>query len=364
MLSRSLTLEDIHHLAEEIRHLVDAGLPLEESLAEAGQGRGERLKRVAKSISDGLSQGQSLQDIVGQHAIGAPRMLASAVGAGVQSGNLGMTVELMGDFAADVVELRNKLLQSAAYPLTIVAVAGLLLMLVVQHTLTEFLDTVRTWQMKINPWLMAILEWNERAPWWTFLIPLVGLLLIVLWTLSGRAAAMAFKGPERLLLLLPGVGALVRDLRYYTLTRMLSLLTERGIPLHDALSLAGGASGSVRLDRACRDLANQVQRGNSLSGERGGVSPPRNSTTDTGNGLPSLLRVCLKQVEHSESRMIHRLRSVADFYRNRLERNSTWLRLLMPIAMFIVIGGGCVLLYAAMVFWPVSEMYRNLGNYN
>ena len=164
MLSRSLTLEDIHHLAEEIRHLVDAGLPLEESLAEAGRGRGERLKRVAQSISDGLSQGQSLQDIVGQHAIGAPRMLASAVGAGVQSGNLGMTVELMGDFAADVVELRNKLLQSAAYPLTIVAVAGLLLMLVVQHTLTEFLDTVRTWQMKINPWLMAILDWNERAP--------------------------------------------------------------------------------------------------------------------------------------------------------------------------------------------------------
>ena len=356
MFTRSLSLEDIQHLAEEIRHLVEAGLPLEESLAEAGQGRGERLQRVAQSISDGLSQGLSLQDIVERESIGAPRMLASAVGAGVQSGDLGMTVELMGDFAADVVELRNKLLQSAAYPLTIVAVAGLLLMLVVQHTLTEFLQTVYSWHMKINPWLMSILEWNERAPWWTFLIPLAGLLLIVLWTVSGRAAAMAFKGPERLLLLLPGVGALVRDLQYYTLTRMLSLLTERGIPLHDALSLAGGASGSVRLDRACRELANQVQRGDSVTGERAGVSPT--------SGLPSLLRVCLKQVEHSESRMVHRLRSVADFYRNRLERNSAWLKLLMPIAMFIVIGGGCVLLYAAMVFWPVSEMYRNFGNYN
>ena len=337
---------------------------LEVSLAEAGQGRGARLERVAQSISEGLSQGRSLADIVADPSIGAPRMLAAAVGAGVQSGDLGMTVELMGDFAADVVDLRNNLLQSAAYPLTIVAVAGLLLLLVVQHTLIEFLNTVRSWQMQINPWLLSILEWNERAPWWTLLIPLAGLLLIVLWTLSGRAAAMAFKGPERLLLLLPGVSALVRDLQYYTLTRMLSLLTERGIPLQDALCLAGGASGSVRLDRACRELASQVQRGHSLSDARGGVSPEGRAAMEGGPGLPSLLRVCLKQIEQSEARMVHRLRSVADFYRNRLERNSAWLKLLMPIAMFIVIGGGCVLLYAAMVFWPVSEMYRNLGNYN
>ena len=76
-----------------------------------------------------------------------------------------------------------------------------------------------------------------------------------------------------------------------------------------------------------------------------------------------MLRACLKQVEHSESRMVHRLHSVAEFYRNRLDRNSTWLKLLMPIAMFIVIGGGCVLLYSAMVFWPMSEMYRSFGRF-
>ena len=94
---------------------------------------------------------------------------------------------------------------------------------------------------------MQLLEWNREMPGWTLLIPLAGFVLFVLWMMSGRAAAMAFKGPERLFLLLPGVGALVRDLRYYTLSRMLSLLTERGLPLQEALTLAGGASGSNRL---------------------------------------------------------------------------------------------------------------------
>lgn len=351
----SLTLEDIQHLSEEVRHLVSAGMPLEESLAEAGRGRGERLQRLTQSISDGLSQGRNLQDIVEQESNGVPRMLASAVGAGVQSGDLGLTVELMGDFAADVVELRNKLLQAAAYPFTIVAFAGLLVVLVVQHALEQFYEAIVSWNIRANPWLMALLQWNRDMPGWTLLIPLAGLALFVLWTMSGRAAAMAFRGPERLFLLLPGVGALVRDLHYYTLTRMLSLLTERGLPLHDALTLAGGASGSARLELACREMATRVQRGQSTADE------PASGTSQK-KQLPSLLRVCLKQVEHNEARMVHRLRSVADFYRNRLQRNSAWVKLLMPIVLFIVIGGGCVLLYATMIFWPVTELYRNLGN--
>jgi type II secretory pathway component PulF len=354
-MSSSLTLEDIQHLSDEVRHLVNAGMPLEESLAAAGRGRGDRLQKLTQTISDGLSQGRSLQDIVEQQTVGVPRMLASAVGAGVQSGDLGLTIELMGDFAADVVELRNKLLQSAAYPLTIVAVAGLLVVLVVQHALERFLETIVSWNIKANPVLVTLLEWNRDMPGWVLLIPLAGLILFAFWTMSGRAAAMTFRGPERLLLLLPGVGALVRDLRYYTLSRMLSLLTERGLPLQDALRLAGGASGSTRLEHACREMAARIERGASVSDERlPGISQR--------NRLPSLLQVCLKQVEHNEARMVHRLRSVADFYRNRLQRNSAWVRLLMPVVLFIVIGGGCVLLYATMIFWPVTELYRNLGN--
>ena len=132
-----LSLEDTQHLAEEIRHLVRAGMPLEESLAEAGKGRGRRFKAMAQAVSEGLNRGESLQKLVEVQAVGAPRMLASAIGAGVRSGDLGLAVELMGDFAADVLSLRNKLFQSAMYPLTIPAVASLLIVIVIQHALEE-----------------------------------------------------------------------------------------------------------------------------------------------------------------------------------------------------------------------------------
>ncbi len=346
MFSSKLSLEDMQALSEEISHLVRAGMPLEESLAEAGMGRGPRLQKVMQGLSDGLSQGKSLPDLIEHEAVGAPRMLASAVGAGIRSGNLSLTIEMMGDFAADVVDLRNRLLQAAAYPLTIVLLASVLMILYVQHTMELFLETIQTWRLDINPWLLQLLEFNQAAPWWTLVLPAGLILLTTLWMISGRAATMAFRGPEKILLFLPGVRALVRDLQNYTLTRMLSLLTDRGIPLSEALTLAGATSGAARLERSCDELAQLIDRSEVWSRRF---------------PLPPLLEACLQQLQHSEDRLVLRLRAVADFYRGRLERNFAWIRLLMPLVLFVVIGGGSALLYSAMVFWPAAELYRHLG---
>ena len=359
MFHAKLSLEDMQALSEEISHLVKAGMPLEESLAQAGMGRGARLTKVMKTLSDGLSQGKSLPELIQQESIGAPRMLASAIGAGIQSNSLSLAVEMMGDFSADVVDLRNRLLQAAAYPLTVVLVASVLLILFVQKTLELFLETIQSWDLKINWILLKLLEWNQAAPWWTYIFPVGLILLTGLWMISGRAATMAFSGPEKLFLLLPGVRALVRDLQNYTLSRMLSLLTDRGITLSEALTLAGGASGSARLERACHELARNVEIGDGIAGSPAGLRTAMRNVRRF--SLPPLLDVCLQQVQHSEERMVLRLRAVADFYRNRLERNFAWLRLLMPFVMFVVIAGGCALMYSVMVFWPAAELYRHLG---
>jgi len=349
MLTRSLSLEDLQQLSAEIQHLVRAGLPLEQSLVQAGQGHGRTLQRVTESIASQLSQGRSLSDIVEQEKIGAPRILSAAVGAGLQSGDLGLAVEMLGDFAADINRVRRRLLEAATYPLTIVFVAGVLMFVVIQHTMEVLLDVILSWNLPANSVLVQLLIWNRDIPGWTLSIPLAAMLLMGFWFMSGRASAMAFRGPERLLLLIPGIGPLIRDLQTYTLTRMLAMLIERQLPLPEALSLAGGISGSVSLQKACRHMAAAVQEGRSASE----VSSEPN--------LPPLLNACLSQTDREEARLVHRLRSVADFYRSRMERNATWVRMVMPVVLFLVIGGGCVMLYSLMVFWPVSEIYRHLG---
>ena len=357
MFQSQLSLEDMQALSEEISHLVRAGMPLEESLAQAGMGRGTRLTHVMKKLSDGLNQGKPLPELIQQESVGAPRMLASAIGAGIQSNSLSLAVEMMGDFAADVIDLRNRLLQAAAYPLSVVLIASALLILFVQNTLEMFLETILSWDLHVNTVLMTLLEWNKAAPWWTYVVPVSLLMLVGFWIVSGRAATMAFRGPEKIFLLLPGVRPLVRDLQNYTLTRMLSLLADRGLTLPDALTLAGGASGSAKLERACNEVSAKIRSGDGISSSNAANGPQAYRRY----ALPPLLDVCLQQVQYSEDRLVLRLRTIADFYRNRLERNFAWLRLLMPFVMFVVVAGGCALFYSVMVFWPAAELYRHLG---
>lgn len=350
----TLRLGDLQELADEIRHLVQAGLPLEQTLAAAGSGRGERLKEVAGRVESRLKQGESLQDILQDPALRLPRILTAAVGAGVQTGNLELTIELMGDYAADVVSLRSRLVQSAAYPLLIVGVACGMMILVIQHFLEAYRDSAAQLRLPIDPILATLLEWNYQAPWWVLLIPVSLVLVVFFWFISGRASALSFRGPERLLLLIPGVAALVRDLQNYTLTRMLSLLTGRGMAFPEALVLSGSVSGNRSLENGCREIAALIQKG---------TLPDSNdaSMVQASRKLPSLLRAGLKQVSLDESRMKHRFEAIADFYRQRFDRNMIWAKLIMPIAMFIVVAGTCALGYSLLVFWPVTELYEKLS---
>jgi len=59
--------------------------------------------------------------------------------------------------------------------------------------------------------------------------------------------------------------------------------------------------------------------------------------------------------------MRYRLRSAAQFYRQRFERGMMWMQLAMPIVMFLFLGGGCVLIYSLLVFWPVITLYNSLA---
>jgi type II secretory pathway component PulF len=310
-------------------------------------------------VASGILQRSPAPEIAAAAERAGMETLKTAVAAGVRSGDTGLTLELMGDLASDLIELRSRLLRAAAYPLLVVMTAGLLLVTVVQQALDQLLTIADDWSLTIHPLLRWILQMNREHPLWVFLVPGSVVVIVLLWVVSGRASSMAFRGPEGMLLWLPGVRVLVRDLQAYTLARMLSLLIERGLPLDEALVLAGGSSGAAALERGCRELASQVQR-EGRTESRPDMSQAGRAER-AGQGLPPLLAVCLTQVQDSEARLVERLRSLSVFYRNRLDRNASWLALLMPIVMFVVIGGGSALLYCGLVFWPVTEIYRTLA---
>ena len=346
----SITLEDIQNLSAEVGALVEAGLPLEANLADAGAGHGQRLENLTKQISDSLESGTPLDETIRQQNIGPSRMLCAAVAAGIRTGNLAQSVEMLGDMASDLVDLRRRILSAISYPMTVVVVALTLFCFFIRAFLARVYVLISDPTQPSTGLLRSLLEFDMKYWWWPYLLPAVGLLCLLLWVISGRAASMAFRGPEYILFLLPGVRGLVRDLQFYNLSRMLSLLIDRQVPLHEALRLAGASSGHRGLDFACDAVANSIQTG----------ELPAAPAIWTSGALPPLLHACLGHAGAGEDLFRERLRSVAAYYRRRVQVSSMWLRNIVPIAMFVIIGGGTVTMYAFSVFWPVTEIYRHV----
>jgi type II secretory pathway component PulF len=209
-----VTLEDIQNLSYEVSSLVKAGLPLESHLANAGAGHNKQLKQLTESISLRLQNGESLEDVVRDNKIGAPRMLAAAVAAGIQTGRLSETVELLGDVANDLVDLRRRILQSLSYPLTVVATAILLFLVFIRAFLARVHYLINDHDIHVSPIFRSALEYDAAFWWWPIVFPLIGGVFMLLWVGSGRAQSMAFRGPERILFLLPGVASMIRDLKF------------------------------------------------------------------------------------------------------------------------------------------------------
>ena len=157
----SLKLEDVQQISEEIRWLVRSRLPLEQHLASAGQGT--QLQKLTRSITEGLDRGEPLAEIVRSQKQGVPRMLASAVAAGVRAGDLAASVEMMGDMASDLVDLRRQVVSAITYPLTIVLSAWLLFVLLLQQALIRIWDSAQSLGVQFHP--LACTSSRESGKW-------------------------------------------------------------------------------------------------------------------------------------------------------------------------------------------------------
>lgn len=256
--------------------------------------------------------------------------------------------------ARDLIDLRRRVLQSISYPLIVMAVAVVLFCAFIRVFLSRVSVVLSDPASdSVTPVLNRLIELDQQYWWWPAVVPAVALGVTAVWVASGRASSMAFRGPERILFLVPGVSGLVRDLQFYTLARTLALLVERELALPEALLLAGACSGNVALDKTCRTASAKIGTG--------GLPPESYRTAWRPGALPPLLAAAVLQKASDHRVFQQRLHSVSAFYRRRLTVSTLWVRNVVPMAMFLVIGGGTLFLYAMSVFWPVTEMYYQMG---
>jgi general secretion pathway protein F len=324
--------------------------PLEEALRTlARQSEREEVRRILGQVHGGVVEGRRLAEAMGREPKSFPALYRAMVAAGEASGTLPHILERLADLLERQAQVRGKVLSTLAYPIILAFVASFvvfaLMIFVVPKVVEQFDDVGQS-----LPFLTrAVIGLSAflAAWWWALLIGIALAILLAGRALKDEGVRMKF---DRMLLRLPLIGRLIRDLHAARLARTLSTMVASRLPLLEGLRLTIDTVHNRVLRAASADIAEQVRTGGSLSGalRKTGLFPP--------------LLVYLAASGEASGKLDIMLERAADYLEREFDAfTTTALSLLEPA--IIIVMGAIVALIVLSILLPILQLDTLAGGY-
>lgn len=322
--------------------------PLEESLRTIGrQSESLQVRAIVAKVHGGVLEGRRLADALGAEPKSFPPLYRAMIAAGESSGSLPTIMERLSDLMERQAVIRSKVLTAIAYPSVLAAfavcVVAALMIFVVPKVVEQF-DTVGQ-QLPLLTRMVMGLSAFLAGYWWMLLLLLVAAGLGFWRALKNETFRYRF---DAVMLSLPLIGRLIRDLHAARMARTLSTMVASRLPLMEGLSLTANTVHNRVLRKASDDIVEAIRGGGSLSAalRRAGVFPP--------------LLVYLAASGESAGRLDTMLERAADYLEREFDAfTSTALALLEPV--IIILMGGIVAVIILSILLPILQLQSLTG---
>ncbi|MFO7527217.1 MAG: type II secretion system inner membrane protein GspF [Marinobacter sp.] len=272
----SLTASDLALVTRQLATLIQSGIPVEQALSAAAQQSGRpRIRSMLIAIRAKVMEGYSLADSLGEFPKAFPRLYRSTVAAGEHAGHLDLVLNRLADYTENRQEARQKIQLAAIYPIILSFVAIAIVVFLLTYVVPDIIEVFLKQGQELPALTMAMLAMSEFLGTYG-----VYLLIILIVALIGFRVALRKPGFRKRfhkrLLHLPFVSGMVRGVNTARYASTLSILTTSGVPLVEAMRIAGEVLSNDYLRERLRDAARKVSEGGALhrSLEQTGYFPP------------------------------------------------------------------------------------------
>lgn len=245
--------------------MIEAGLPLSRSLEIIEKQTGnEKLKKIIGEINSEVGQGNSLSAGMAKFPGIFSMLVVSMVQSGEESGNLPQALGVVADQMEKTYLLKKKVRGAMIYPAIIISamiIIGIIMLIFIVPTLDSTfkeleIDLPATTRFIIN--LSNFIKNN-----------LIVLGAAVLAGILGISAALKFPEIKRksdfLLLKIPLVSTLLKEINTARTTRTLSSLLSAGVPFAKALKITEEVVQNVYYKEVIREAEKNIQLGLPIS---------------------------------------------------------------------------------------------------
>lgn len=327
----------------QLATLIAAGLPIEEALqAIAQQSEKQHVTALVMGIRSRVLEGHSLASSLAEYPGSFTAMYRSTVAAGEQSGFLDKVLENLAQYSERQFESRRDVDMAMLYPavLTVLAfgIVGALMVYVVPDMVAVLEDMGQELPLSTR-FLIAASE-LARDFWWLIALVITGIVMTTRWALKQPGIRLSW---DKNKLVIPLVSRITRSSNAARYASTLSILTSSGVPLVEAMNIAGEVVSNQWLKRRLTDATQRVSEGSSL----------RAALEAAGYFPPMLLHMVASGEASGE--LDQMLEKVAVYQQAEVERIvTTMVRLFEP--MMLLVMGGLVMFIVMAILLPILNM--------
>lgn len=349
LFQKRVTSRDLQIFARQFATLINAGIPIVDSLKMLGEGKREPLlKDAAIFIRQSIESGKRLGEAMAAKPQVFDRFFINMVKAGEEAGILDEVLARLSSYLEKSEKVKKQVRSAMIYPAAIIVVAIIVVLGILVFIIPRFQELYSSAgkQLPMVTQLVVGMSQFVVGKWYVLLAAGFGIpTLLSRWyqTEEGRDSV------DRFLIRAPLFGDLVQKAAIAKMTRTLSTLLSSGVGVVDALEIAGRTAGNRVVEEALIRCKDSVISGKPLANPlaREPMIPPMVSQ--------------MIAVGEKSGTLDTMLAKIADFYEDDVENAVKALTSLIEPILMVILGAVIAFLVTAM-YLPIFDMASVAGN--
>ena len=332
----------------QLSTLQDAGLPVLRSLRILeGQCKPGVLKNALADVVEDIESGQTLSEAFAKHPKAFDRLYCNMIKAGEAGGALEAILQRLADFKEKSQSLKRRIKSAMIYPLVVISVAVLIVGFILYYIVPQFKKIFDDFGLPLPAMTTFLIEASNIVVKRWYLLPLVPTVIWILIKLTRRNKSGAYV-LDKLMLLIPVMGAIVEKSTVARTMRTLGTLVQSGVPILEALSIVRDTAGNAVFENAFTRIYESIREGETIA------QPLREAR------IVDDIVVNMIDVGEETGDLDSMLNKIADNYDEEVETLVEGLVSLLEPLMIVVLGGIIGFIVIAL-FLPLVNLISSLS---
>ncbi len=338
-------------VTRQLATMLRAGLPLVRALhALSKDGTDPVLSSSLKLVANEVSAGETFSGALAQQPGTFSDLYVNLVMAGEESGNLDAIMRQLAEYLDRVEEIKRRVKSAMAYPVFMIVFVILTSALIFLKIIPMMSAVYSKLGVDLPVLTQTVVDISDFAVSKFWLVALVVVSMVVAWKVlmrrkSGRLLL------DTMMMRLPAVGGIIKKVVLAKFLRTLGVLVESGLPIIEALRLAGGTAGSSVITHATDQMIEMISRGSSLSAAFKGPSV-----------FPEIVIQMVATGEETGS-LSEMLTEIAGYYDKQSAAAIDTIASMIEPTMIVIVGGMIAFVVVA-TFMPIFTMGQALRRGN